>query len=328
MSDLKLNIRDGSKLTKPAIYAGLVVILALLPLFMTAGYYLHIFIVAFIFIISTVSLRTIFISGQISLAHAAFMAIGGYTSAILAKEFGWTPWVCIPLGGLMAMFVGILIGYIFARLRMLLFAMLTLLFGIVILEVSSVAGRWTMGYSGLTGIPALFIGSRVPYYYFFLGLAVISLLALYRFEFSRIGINLKAIAQSNQAAASVGINETANRVLAMAVGCFFAGLAGAGYAHYTLVLSHASFSLLQSIYLTMYMIVGGVGSFAGPIIGAAILTIIPELFRGLKEFSPFIFAGILLIMVYLMPQGLVSLPRLIKSAFTKRREEKRVSHAS
>jgi branched-chain amino acid transport system permease protein len=327
MSDMKLPTRGGSKLTKPAVYAGLVVILALLPLFMNAPYYLHIFIMAFIFIVATVSLRTIFISGQISLAHAAFMAIGGYTSAILAKELGWTPWVCIPLGGLMAMGIGILIGYVFARLRSLLFAMLTLLFGIVILQVSSVAGRWTMGYSGLTGIPALFTGSKVPYYYFFLGLTVLSLAALYRFEFCRLGINLKAIAQSNLAASSVGINETANRVLAMAVGCFFAGLAGAGYAHYTLVLSHASFGLLQSIYLTMYMIVGGVGSFAGPIIGAAILIIIPELFRGLKEFSPFIFAGILLIMVYIMPQGLVSLPKLVRSWFTERRKGKGITHA-
>jgi branched-chain amino acid transport system permease protein len=322
MSDRELPIRGGGKFTKPAVYAGLVVILALLPLFLKAPYYLHIFIMAFIFISATVSLRTIFISGQISLAHAAFMAIGGYTSAVLAKDLGWTPWVCMPLGALMAMGIGALIGYIFARLRALLFAMLTLLFGIVILEVSSVAGKWTMGYSGLTGIPALFIGSKVPYYYFFLGVTVLSLLALYRFEFSRIGVTLKAVAQSNLVASSVGINETGSRVLAMSVGCFFVGLIGAGYAHYTLVLSHASFSLLQSIYLTMYMIVGGVGSFAGPIIGAAILIIIPELFRGLKEFSPFIFAGILLIMVYAVPGGLVSLPRLVMSRFRRRKTER------
>lgn len=114
----------------------------------------------------------------------------------------------------------------------------------------------------------------------------------------------------------------------MAMGCFFVGIAGAGYAHYILVLSHASFSLLQSIYLTMYMIVGGTGSFAGPIIGTAVLIIIPELSYELKQFTPFIFAGILLIMVFLLPQGFVGLPQLVKSWSKKHRKEKRSAHAS
>jgi branched-chain amino acid transport system permease protein len=328
MSNGQLSTKGGSKLTKPAVYAGLVLVLSVLPLLIKSSYYLHILILTFIYIIATVSLRAIFISGQISLAHAAFMGIGGYTSAILARELGWTPWVCIPLGALMATGVGILIGYIFARLRALHFAMLTLFFGMAVLYVNSTAARWTMGYSGLTGIPALFTTSKVPYYYFFLGLTVLSLIALYRFEFCRLGTTLKAMNQSYLVASSVGINETANRVLAVAVGCFFVGFAGAGYAHYTLVLSHASFSLLQSIYLTMYMIVGGIGTFHGPIIGAAILIIIPELFRGLKEFSPFIFAGILLIVVYAMPQGLIGLPQLFRSLFKENPSGKGITHAS
>ena len=170
--------------------------------------------------------------------------------------------------------------------------------------------------------------SKVPYYYFFLGLALVSIIALYRFEFSRIGTNLKAIAQSHLVASSVGINEGWYRVLAVGVGCFFAGLAGAGYAHYNLVLSPASFNFMATLWLVMYVLIGGIDSFAGPIIGTVILILIPEFFRDLKIYSPFISAAILLIVVYLMPQGLVSLPQLVRSWYLERRKGKRVAHVS
>jgi ABC-type branched-subunit amino acid transport system permease subunit len=199
-----------------------------------------------------------------------------------------------------------------------------------IIYVIWAGGSWTGGYSGLFGIPPLLPAgtSKVPYYYFFLGLALVSLLALYRFEFSRIGINLKAIAQSYPVAASVGINEGWYRVLAVGVGCFFAGLAGAGYAHYTTVLSGATFSFMATLWLVMYVLIGGINSFIGPIIGTFILILIPEFARDLKVYVPFISAVILLIVVFLMPKGLVSLPGIIRSAFTERKKEKKVPHAS
>jgi branched-chain amino acid transport system permease protein len=315
MADRQVSVISGNRVTKPAIYAGLIIILAILPLFIGSAYYLHILILTFIYIAATVSLRVIFISGQVSIAHAAFMGIGAYASAVLAKEFGWTPWVCIPVGALVTAGIGAFVGYIFSRMRALLFGMLTLFFGMAILYVIASLSEWTGGYAGLMAIPPLFSSSKVPYYYFFLGLTVVSLLALYRFEFSRIGMNLKTINQSYLVASSVGINELRIRVLAVTVGSFFVGLVGAGYAHYNLVLAQTNFGLLQSIYLLIYMIVGGIGSFAGPLIGTAVLVVIPELFRGLKEYNPFIFVGLVLIVGYLMPQGLVSLPRLVKSWF-------------
>jgi branched-chain amino acid transport system permease protein len=258
------------------------------------------------------------------------MGIGAYSAAMLAKWLGWSPWLTIPLGGLISMGIGMLIGYPFARLRTLYYAMGSLFFGMGIIYVIWAGGSWTGGYSGLAGIPPLLpIGtSKVPYYYFFLGLAVVSLLALYRFEFSRIGINLKAIAQSYPVAASVGINEAWYRVLAVGVGCFFAGLAGAGYAHYTLILSGVTFSFMATLWLVMYVLIGGINSFIGPIIGTFILVLIPEFARDLKIYVPFISAVILLIVVFLMPKGLVSLPGIIRSAFTERRKGKSVSHAS
>ena len=319
----------NSKWTKPAIAAGVVVIIAILPLLLTSPYTLHIFILTFIYTIAAVSLRTIITSGQFPLAHGAFMGVGAYSAAMIAKWLGWSPWLTIPLGGLIAMGIGMLIGYPFARLRALYYAMGSLFFGMAIIYVIWAGGSWTGGYSGLFGIPPLFpIGtSKVPYYYFFLGLAVVSLLALYRFEFSRIGINLKAIAQSHLVASSVGINEARYRVLAVGVGCFFAGLAGAGYAHYTLVLSGATFSFMGTLWLVMYVLIGGVNSFIGPIIGTFILVLIPEYARDLKIYVPFISAGILLIVVYLMPQGLVGLPQLIRSKLFERGKSEKVTHA-
>jgi branched-chain amino acid transport system permease protein len=311
--------------TKPAVLAGLVVIIALLPLALSSPYFLHILILTFIYIIAAVSLRTITISGQFPLAHGAFMGIGAYLAAMASKHLGWSPGITIPSAALITMGIGMLIGYPFARLRALYYALGSLFFGIGVVYIFQAGGIWTGGYSGLTGIQPMFGGSKVAYYYFFLGLALVSLLALYRFEFSRIGVNLKAIAQSHLVASSVGINEAWYRILAVGVGCFFAGLAGAGYAHYNMVLSPASFSFMATLWLVMYVLIGGIDSFAGPIIGTFILILIPEFARGLKEYSPYLSAGILLIVVYLMPQGLVSLPGMVREWYSGRRKGEKVA---
>jgi len=314
------------RLTKPTCYAILIILLFLLPLFVTKPYYLHIFIVTLLYIIVVSSLRTIALSGQVSVAHAAFMGIGGYLSGVVSKELGLTPWLTIPLGGLAAMIIAVLIGYPFTRVRAIYFSMVSLLGGIAIVNIIRVAQKWT-GAAGLAGIPPLspinipglinitFLGQKVPYYYFTLVLTLVSLLVLYRIEHCRIGMTWKAIAQSYLVASSVGINEAGFRVLALAIGCFFAGIAGASYAHYNLVLTPNTFSFLPSIFLVMYMLVGGRDRFGGPIIGTAILIMVPELFRGLKEFAPLILGAIMVIVVFLMPQGIAGLFDQIRAKY-------------
>jgi branched-chain amino acid transport system permease protein len=316
-----IRTRDRKKLYKPAAYIGLVIILAIVPLFLKSPYLLHIFILTFIYIISSSSLRLITTSGQFPLAHAAFMGIGAYVAAIPSKWFGWPPFLTIPLGALVAMGIGIGIAYPFARLRAMYYAMVSLFFGTAIVQVIAVLGIWTGSYSGLSGIQPIFMAStKAPYYYFFLGFTSLCLLVLHRFEFCRIGTNWKAIDQSYMVAASVGINEGRYRIMALAVGCFFAGLAGSVYAHYNLVVAPSSFNLLATLWLVMYVLIGGIESFPGPIIGTALLIIIPEVFRGLKEFSPYISAAILLVVVFALPQGLVSLPNLVWTRFRKSRK--------
>jgi branched-chain amino acid transport system permease protein len=314
------------KWSKPAILAGLLAIIALLPVFISSAYMLHILILTFIYIIAAVSLRTITTSGQFPLAHGAFMGIGAYLAGMASRWLGWSPWLTIPSAALVTAGIGMVIGYPFARLRALYYAMGSLFFGIGVIQIIYAGGVWTGGYSGLTGIHPMFAASRIPYYYFFLGLALVSIIALYRFEFSRIGTSLKAIAQSHLVASSVGINEGWYRVLAVGVGCFFVGLVGAAYAHYNLVLSASSFNFLATLWLVMYVLIGGIDSFAGPIVGTFILILIPEFFRDLKIYVPFISAVILGIVVYLMPQGLVSLPQLVRSRYLERRKGKRVAH--
>ncbi len=293
-------------------YAALLAVLALWPIVYHSSYVMHLFILCFIYIIASVSLRTITISGQFPLAHGAFMGIGAYLAGMASKWLGWPGWITMPGGALGAMVLGILIGYPFARLRALYYAMGTLFFGIGVIDFIAAFSKYTGGYSGLMGIHPIFVGSKVPYYYFFLGLAFVSTLALYRFEFSRIGTNLKAIAQSHLVASSVGINEAFYRILAVAVGCFFAGLAGAGYALYNQVISSSSFNFLATLWLVMYVLVGGVESFAGPIVGTIVLFLMPEFVRDLKYYSPFVTAGVLILVVYLLPKGLVSLPGLLR----------------
>jgi branched-chain amino acid transport system permease protein len=308
----------GKKLARLSILCGIILVLALLPLLVKSLYVIHVFIITFIYIVATASLRTVTISGQYPLAHGAFMGIGAYTSAVTAKLLGWPLWLTIPLGGISAMFIGALIAYPFARLRAFYYAMVSLFFGIGVIQVVLVLTKWTSGAGGLVDIPHLLpVSSKVPYYYFLLGFMVVCLLALWRFEYSRIGLSLKAIAQSHLVASSVGINEVRYRVLALSVGCFFVGIAGAVYAHYNFTLSPTSFDFLASMWLFIYALIGGLSSFGGPIVGTGLLIIVPELLSGLKQFIPFISAGILLIIFYILHDGLISLPRVIRTRFRK-----------
>ncbi len=296
---------------KKAIIAALVIIAVLIPLFLDSVYIMHILILAFIYTIASVSLRTITVSGQFPLAHGAFMGIGAYLTAIATKFLGLSPYYTIPCAACLTAAVGMLIGLPFARLRALYYAMGSMFFGIGILRIVYALGDFTGGYSGLVGIPPLFVASKTYYYYFFLAMALFSIAALYRFEFSRIGADLKAVSQSHLVASSVGINEGFYRLLAVGVGCFFAGLAGAGYAHYNRVISPATFDFMATMWLVMYVLIGGISSFAGPIIGTFVLILIPELFRDLKMYAPFISSAILVIVVYLMPKGLAGLPKAL-----------------
>lgn len=307
----------SSSLGRKHIYVGLAIlsILCLTPIINPSPYFLHVLNLTFIYLIASLSFRLVLVSGQFPLAHAGFMGIGAYSSAMMSKWLGLPPLLTVPLSAFGTCLVGVGVGYPFCRLRALYYAMGSLFFGVVIVMIISAGGIWTGGYSGLTGIPPLFSGSEESYYYFFLGIVVFSIVALYRLEFCRIGVNLKAIAQSYLAASSIGIDEGLHRVTAMGVGCFFAGLAGALYAHYNLVLSPSCFDLGATLWLFMYTVIGGISGFCGPMLGTAVLIMVPEFLRFLKAYCPYVAAGLLVVVLCFFPQGLVGVPEL----FRKRR---------
>jgi branched-chain amino acid transport system permease protein len=279
-----------------------------LPRLGLSVYFMNTLISVFIWVIVACSLRLLSLSGQGSIGHTAFMAIGAYTSAILAKFLGWSPWVTMPIGVLVTVIVAFLVGIPFTRVRGIYFTMVSLFFAIAVLTVDQVFNKYTGGYSGIISIPHLFGYNKTPYYYVCLAMLVVCLGIMYRLEHSRIGLTWKAVAQSYSVASSIGIDEVRQRILCLVVSACFAGIAGVFYAHYYALLTTETFSFNQGITVFVYMTVGGAGLFAGPIAGTAVLLIIPELLRDLREYVPFVYAGILLVVLFLMPQGLAGLP--------------------
>ena len=317
------------KLIKPLSYGALLVVLFLLPLFIAQPYVLHVLIMVGINIILASSLRFIATSGQISLGHGGMVSVGAFTSALLVMKLGLSFWVSLPLAGVTTMILALLVGYPFVRLKGIYFAMITLFLAEFIRLTAEQWKRLTGGVAGIIAIPrpnAVIIPgllnvdftSKVDFYYLVLVMVVVTLLILYAIESSRIGMTFFSIQQSEFLAESIGINSSSFRVLAFSIGCFFAGIAGAFYSHYFTAMSPSSFGFLLGINVFIYMVVGGMLRFYGPIIGAFILTVVPELAREVKEFEPFVFAGILLLIILFLPEGLISLPQRLNNIIKKR----------
>ena len=261
-------------------------------------------------VVGSVSLRTISLSGTLTFAHGTFIALGAYCAGILAKNLGLPPVVTIIAGGLFAALVSVITGLPFVRLKGMYYSMASMFLGVTLVYVIK-ALKITGGYHGLTRIPKL-LANDIACYYVFLVIAVVLILLLYRFEFSRIGTTLRALAQSQDVASSIGVNATFYRLLAVGMGSFCAGVAGAAYGLYSTVLSPTNYDMTFSLWLLMYMLIGGEDYFIGPIIGAIIFVLIPELGRGLSAYAPFLTGVCTLIVAYLLPGGLAGIPDLIR----------------
>ena len=303
-------------LKKGIPYAVLLLIFLVLPIFLHTSYWIGVLIMVLYKVVGSVSLRTISLSGTLTFAHGAFIAIGAYCGGILAKSLGLPPVVTILAGGLFACLVSIITGFPFVRLKGMYYSMASMFMGVTVGYIIK-AMKITGGYHGLTRIPKL-LQNDIACYYVFLGIAVVLILILFRFEFSRIGTTLRALAQSQDVASSIGVNARFYRLLAVGMGSFCAGVAGAAYGLYSTVLSPTNYDMTFSLWLLMYMLIGGEDYFIGPIIGAIIFVLIPELGRGLSAYAPFLTGACTLIVAYLLPGGLAGIPDLIR----KRRLQK------
>ncbi|MGQ9694459.1 MAG: branched-chain amino acid ABC transporter permease [Thermodesulfobacteriota bacterium] len=292
----------------------LFLIMAIFPIFTQDPYVLNIFITTGIWTIAAWGVRLIMSTGQLTLGHAAYMAIGAYASALLVMKVGLSFWVAFPLAGVISTLVALLIGYLTLRIKGVYFSIITFAFAEIIRLIIIHWPNLLGGYGGLANIPAphpfltIRFSSRLPYYYLLLALILITYLVMVRIDQSRLGKIFSSIHESDTLAESIGINIMKYKIMAFCIGCFFAGLSGSFYAHYFNFTSPEFFTIWQSIYCLIFVLVGGAGSVFGPLVGSFFLTLIPEILRVAKEYEPIIYAIILILVMFLLPGGLISLP--------------------
>ncbi|MBI4620499.1 MAG: branched-chain amino acid ABC transporter permease [Desulfobacterales bacterium] len=305
--------------TKNFIILGTIAFLLIIPLLSSDPYHLQVLMVLLLNIILAISLWVIMTVGQLSLAHAAFMAVGAYTSALLVMKLGLPFWLAMPASGIMAAILALVIGSITLRLKGAYFLLVTFAFGeIVILIFSNFWESLFGGVSGLIGvpppdpisipfIPQVRFVSKVPLYYLALSLTLITVLTIYRLKNSRLGLTFGALKEGDLLAECIGIDIMKYKVMAFTVGCFFAGIAGSLYAHSFVVVTPIDFSFYHSVYILIYVVVGGESSFLGPILGASVLTLFSEILRKFGHYESIGYGIALILVMLFLPSGIISL---------------------
>lgn len=250
-------------------------------------------------------------AGQLSLGNAAFAGIGGYTAGILSMQFKWHFLLSIATGALFAGVVAVLIGLPVLRLRGVFLAMATLAFGEVV-RIAVLNIEITGGAQGLVGIP-----TKTKTWFIYLVLVIVAYF-LAKLRRSRIGWSFESIREDETAASAMGINTTFTKTLAFTIGAIIAGLAGGMYAHLNFIITPGEYGFGAAVQLLTFNVVGGTRSWGGPILGAVLLTALPEVLRGTGVTAgPIRMAvnGVVLLLVILfLPNGLVSLFRRKTSA--------------
>lgn len=282
-----------------------------LPLLIDNGYLIQTLTNAWLYALLGLSLTLVAgTSGQVSLGHAALLAIGGYTSALLASDLGWPVWLTLLCGGLAAASLGTLLVSPAFRLRGHYVSIATLGIGeivaLVILNWESV----TRGPIGVAAIPPLELfgyalyDTNAIYWFAFALMAALALLQL-RLLGSHLGRTLRAVRDDDVAARSFGIGLNRYKGLAFAFGGFFAGISGAFTAHMYSFINHETFNTQISVLALTIAILGGMGNVGGAILGSLALIGLPEVFRVAAEYRILLYGIALLLLVRFRPQGLL-----------------------
>lgn len=319
----------NSSSLKTYFIGGLGGLLLLAIPFLLPEYPLHLINISGIWIILALSLGLLQgYLGEISIGHAGFFGIGAYTSALLTLSAGLSFWVSLPLSAMMTMIFGYLIGLVSLRLRGPYFAICTLGFGEIIRLVFVNWREMSGGPDGITGIPSPqglpipFIGTvnftgKQANYFLIYALVVVTLGVMFRLIHSRPGRAFMAVREDPVYAECIGINAMQFKRMAFMVSTFFAGLAGCLYAHYEHFISPYSFTTGQSFDLVIMVILGGMGTLVGPIIGAILLTLIPELLHAIRDYRMVIYGLMLMLVIIYLPHGIVGLWRNITARFSR-----------
>jgi branched-chain amino acid transport system permease protein len=302
-----------------------IIVFIFLPILFRNEYWISVFILAWINILLVAGLRNITIVGHFSLGQVGFALIGAFSSTLLVMRYNVPFWVAIILAGIFSAIVALLIGYPFLKVKGVYFAVLTLLtaetFRLTLYNLIDISG----GALGLVGIPRpkpmifpvigeITFESINNYYYLTFFIVFLCLLILYLVEKSTLGFKWRAICDSNGLAQSLGINISRLKVINFSIACFFAGIAGALFAHSQQVLNTqaaSKFGIMSSIYLAVYLIVGGTSSYVGSVIGVFVISLISELARPLEAYQPIFIGCIALLIVLFIPKGLINLPNQV-----------------
>jgi len=298
----------------PAAWKSLIAIvfLGVVPALLWAsgsGYLASIAVTALIFIILAVSLNHVCgTAGLLSLGHAGFYGIGAYTAALLARS-GWPFLLTVPMAGVLAGLAGILVALPTMRLVSIYFAVATLGIGEMIHVTLLNWVKFTNGPMGIRSIPSidLFgvrIESPIAEYYVVAVIALVSVWVIHRMAHSYYGNALRAVREDDQCADAMGIDVVRLKVEVFGTSCFFAGVAGALFAHTAHFISPDSFRFTESILILSMIVVGGLGSIPGSVIGALLMILLPEVLRNVGDVRMVVVGSVMFICILVLPRGL------------------------
>ncbi len=292
------------------LYALILILLLVFPL--TVGdYYIDVFILAGIYIILALGLNVVIgFSGLLNLGFAAFYAIGAYTCGLLTTKAGLGFWSSFPLSVFIASVSGLILAFPALRLRGDYLAIVTLGSGEIVRLTLNNWDSLTGGPNGISGIPSPFVfgfelSKLSHYYYLVLFFVLFTIFIVRRVYYSRTGRAWLALREDEVAAEAMGINTTKYKFLAFSFGAFWAGLAGALFASKMRFISPESFTFMESVFIACIVILGGIGSIPGVILGALILVILPEVLREFQLYRMLALGIGLVLMMVFRPHGLL-----------------------
>ncbi len=282
------------------------------PLVTGNDYHLTVMSTAYIFAIATVGLNLITgYTGQFNLAHSGFMAVGAYTVGILTVDHGWTFWAAFALSGVVTAALGYFIGILSLRLKGHYFSIFTLCVGYIMFLVIEKWDGLTHGTVGIMGIPApepigsLAFDTPLSLYYLVLFWLVVGMWVMRRITRSLLGRTFEAIRNSDELAEALGINLMRNKTLAFMLSVFYAGMAGGLYAGFVRFIGPGVAGVEHTFDMTMYMLIGGLGTLLGPLLGAITVPWLTQYLQFLQEYRFIVFGPILVLLVIFVPNGIV-----------------------
>ena len=314
----------ANRVGEPKVYLSIALAAAVLLVpFVAPGFYVHVFILMFITGTGAVGWNIIGgFGGQFSLGNAVFLGIGGYTTGILMADYGITPWIGIPVGVLLAVVAAIAIGYPAFKTSGHYFALATIavLEGFWFLSVylrDLTGGSTGLSVTGEEGWTMLLFGSREPYFYLTYGLFLGAIVVMILVRYSRIGYYLLAIRENQNAAEAVGIDTAKYKLYGFIISAILTAIAGGFYAVYiNFLYPDSMFSIDESILYALIVLIGGIGTIAGPILGTVLMVPLEEyttaVLGGRYGALSYVGYGVVLILfIIYAPDGLVERLRFI-----------------